>query len=157
MSKIELGILAALGLGGALVFALWWMGRDHVRLLALLLIAGLLMIGLVGMSALPIRAYRKKDATGETHHYVHDGTKTIVRERVLDGRAQGDVRLLQLPQTGSQAVFPEMLSAAYRSGMLARQSQATVRNAGDDDGEVVDGEVLREWEPGEWDGEINDK
>lgn len=130
-------LVAALLLGAV---ALWLIGADRLFTLALILVCGLVMAGMIAASALPIRAARKRDMTGETR--ILDGTRTIVREtKVLDGRApaQNDIRLLQLPAAPSGAAFPEMLRAAYTAGQLRAP-----RND-----QPIEGE-LRELGPEDW-------
>lgn len=116
----------ALALGGGLLLAIYLIGGDALRTMGLILIAGLTLALVIGASALPIRAWRRKDATGESHHY-HDGTKTVVREtRIIDGRAptQTDIKLLQMPAQQSGALYPELLRAAYSAGRLSPTSTA---------------------------------
>jgi hypothetical protein len=111
---VAVAVLAALG-----VF-LWLVGAETLRLVALVIGGAVALALILGASALPIRAYRRKDMTGETHHY-HDGTKTIVKEtRVIDGRAvtSPEVKLLQLPEQPQGGAFPELLRAAFQAGAL---------------------------------------
>jgi hypothetical protein len=74
----------------------------------------------------PIRAWRRRDPTGETHHY-HDGTRTVVKEtRVLDGRVAETPKFYPVPPQPAGAFFPELMRAAYRAGMLnAPATEAT--------------------------------
>jgi hypothetical protein len=111
---VAVALLAALG-----VF-LWLVGAETLRTVALVISGALALALTLGASALPIRAYRRKDLTGETHHY-HDGTKTIVKEvRVIDGRQSvaPEVKLLQLPAQAPGGAFPELLRAAYAAGTM---------------------------------------
>ena len=45
--------------------------------LALVVALGLALV--LAAAALPIRAWRRRDPTGETHHY-HEGMRTVVKE-----------------------------------------------------------------------------
>lgn len=111
---VAAALLLALG-----VF-LFLVGAETLRLVALVIGGAIAAAVILGASALPIRAYRRRDMTGETHHY-HEGTKTIVREtRVIDGRAvtSPEVKLLQLPAQPAGGAFPELLRAAFQAGAL---------------------------------------
>lgn len=119
----DAGKLFLLALGLALVVALglavWLIGADTLRTVALVLGGALALAVILGASALPIRAYRRRDFTGD--HFHHDGTRTIVKEtRVIDGRqvTAPEVKLLQLPAQQSGGAFPELLRAAYAAGAL---------------------------------------
>jgi hypothetical protein len=121
------GFFIALGLAlvVALGLAVWLLGRDRLMTLGLIFVIGLTLALVMGASALPIRAYRRRDQTGETH-YVHDGTKTIVREtRILDGRqvTAPEVKLLQLPQQANGGAYPELLRAAFAAGTMRLPAQ----------------------------------
>jgi len=86
--------------------------------LALILIVALGLALVLAAAALPIRAWKRRDPTGETHHY-HDGTRTVVKEtRVLEGRAAEAPRFYSLPPQPAGAFFPELMRAAYRAGIL---------------------------------------
>lgn len=117
-------LTVAVALLGALLLAVWLIGADRLYVLALILGGALALAIVLGAAALPIRAYKRRDNTGEVHHY-HDGTKTIVRERILDGQAP-EVKLLQLPAQPQGGAFPELLRAAYQAGALTDR-----RNVGD--------------------------
>lgn len=117
-----LGIALALALIAGALLAVWLIGSDTLRTLGLILIIGLTLAAVIGASALPIRAWRRKDHTGETH-YVHEGTKTIVREtRILDGRAIEAPKIYQLPAAPQGGAFPELLRAAYAAGRIGPSS-----------------------------------
>lgn len=110
----------------ALLLALWLIGPEHLRTLATIVVVAVsVAVVLVGV-AVVVRMWRRKDVTGETvtNHYYHEGTKTVVRERVLDGRAVEAPKLYQLPAQGGGAAFPELLRASYAAGMLAQRGQA---------------------------------
>jgi hypothetical protein len=114
----------ALAVGGALVFAIWQIGPGTLRNLAYILVVAVALALVIGAAAFPIRAYRHKDYTGETR--ILDGTRTVVKEtKILDGRAvtAPEVKLLQLPAQPQGGAFPELLRAAYQSGVLANPRQ----------------------------------
>ena len=146
-------IVLGLALVAGMILAVWLIGSERLATLALILVIALAVAGVIAASALPIRAYRKRDLTGETIHRYHDGTKTVIKEtRVIDGRQTApEVKLLQLPQAqGSGALFPELLRASYRAGMLG---------AGQDPTDVVDGKRpihrLGEIDANGWGGRID--
>jgi len=90
---------------------------------------------LLAASALPIRAWRKNAAAPIE--------KQVIREvRVIDSRPAA----VQLPAPATQppfGVFPELLRASYRAGLLAQP------------GEVVNAEVRQLTAGGDgWDGDI---
>jgi len=131
-------VALAVALVGAALLAVWLIGAETLRTLALILISGLVLAAVVAAAALPIRAWKSKDNTGEKHFY-HDGTKTVVRERVIDARPA--LPALPAPQQPTWGVFPELLRASYRAGLLAQP------------GDVVNAEV-RELPADGWDGDI---
>lgn len=106
---------------GGVIYALWLIGREGVLVLAGVFTGGVVLAALTAASALPIRAYRKNDSPPVVEHHYHDGTRTVEKIHTLDGRMPGggDIRLLQLPQTGAAGAFPELLRASYRAGLLA--------------------------------------
>jgi hypothetical protein len=114
------GFIAVLGaaLAGAFGLGLWLIGGPTLRTVAVILAGSLGAALVILASSFPIRAYRRRDATGETHHY-HEGV--ITREtRILDGRAQP----VLLPGPGQQApvaIFPELLRGAWQAGLLSGQ------------------------------------
>ena len=111
-------LAAAVAMLAALGVFLFLVGAETLRLVALVIGGAVALAVILGASALPIRAYRRKDMTGETHHY-HEGTKTIVKEtRVLDGRAIEAPKIYQLPAQPQGGAFPELLRAAFQAGAL---------------------------------------
>jgi len=125
--------LALLIIGGAFLLALalcvWLIGADRLFILALIFVCALGLAAILAASALPLRAWRKRDLTGEAHHY-HDGTRTIEKVHTIDGRAvtSPEVKLLQLPAQPQGGAWPELLRAAYTAGALGsgQQPGATV-------------------------------
>lgn len=114
---VILGAAAAAALG----MALWLIGSETLRTMGLILVGGLVAAAMIGASALPIRAWRRRDATGETHYY-HDGTVKIIEKHTLDGRVQDAPKLLQLPMPPQADGFPELLRAAWQAGALTNQA-----------------------------------
>lgn len=126
-------IMLALGLalGAALLLAVYLIGSETLRTLGLILVVAIALAVVIGASALPIRAWRRKDFTGD--HFHTDGTRTVIKEtRVLDGRApaQTDVKLLQLPAQPQGALYPELLRAAYQAGRISPTSSFAQQQAG---------------------------
>lgn len=125
--------LALLIIGGAcllaLALAVWLIGADTLRTLALILTGAVALAVILAASALPLRAWRKRDPSGEAHHY-HDGTRVIEKVHTIDGRAvtSPEVKLLQLPAQPQGGAWPELLRASYTAGLLGnpRQPGATV-------------------------------
>ena len=150
--------LALLIIGGAFLLAvalaIWLIGADRLFILALILVGSIGMAAIIASSALPIRAARKRDMTGETR--VLDGTRTVIREtKVLDGRApaQTDVKLLQLPAQPQAAAWPELLRASYQAGLLGNgQRSETIPARGLPDVDMTGGEW--DYSTGEWGGDI---
>ena len=137
-------LAGGLALAVAFGLAIHLLGGDRLMTLALILVSGLAVAVVVGTSALPIRAWKRRDMTGETHH-IHDGTRTVIKEtRVLDGRTVEAPKLYQLPAAQGQQFFPELLRASYQAGLLADRRASEP---------AVDAEV-RELEPDGWDGDI---
>ena len=124
----------ALALVAGVIFTVWLIGAETMKVLAGMLVGGLLLIGLVAAAALPIRAWKKNDAKPIE--------KQVIREvRILDGRP-APVPQLPPPQQPPFGVFPELLRAAYQSGQLSARS-----------GEAIDAAV-RELPADGWDGDI---
>lgn len=127
------GLVVALALalvGGALLTV--WLVRDALVVLAAVFVGGLVVAGITAAAALPIRAWRKNDAAPIE--------KQVIREvRVIDSRPPA----VQLPAPAQPyGVFPELLRASYRAGLLAQP------------GAVVDAQV-RQLPAGDgWDGDI---
>lgn len=156
--------LALLIIGGAfllaLALAIWLIGADRLFILALILVGSVGMAAVIAASALPIRAARKRDMTGETR--VLDGTRTVIREtKVLDGRAvtSPEVKLLQLPQQPTGGAWPELLRASYQAGLLGNgQRSATVPSSELAEYDLTGGNngAGEEWidHTGEWGGSI---
>ena len=133
-------LILGLAATAAALLAVWFIGPDHLYLLAVILISGLVVAGILAGAALVIRAYRKNDAPPVIEKRVyHEGVKTVVRERVIDNRPAP----LQLPAPQQPfGVFPELLRASYRAGVLAQP------------GEVADAEVRELGASDDWQGDI---
>lgn len=132
-------VALALGLG------LWLIGGETLRTVAVILASSVAVALIVAASAFPIRAYRRKDPTGEKT-IIHEGTVTV-KERVLDGRAIEAPKLYQLPAAPQNGgAYPELLRAAWQAGLLARDSQAARPDPEGQDLQALDGE---------WGGDIS--
>jgi len=130
---LGLALVVAFGLAVRLL------GGDRIMTLALILVVGLAVAGIAAAVSLPIRAWRKRDGVPIEKHVYHEGTKTVVRERVIDNRPAP----LQLPAPQQPfGVFPELLRASYRAGILAQP------------GEVADAEVRELGASDDWQGDI---
>jgi hypothetical protein len=120
MKDVTVGliIILAVALVGGVIFAISLIGSAALTVLATLLIGGLVLAGLIAVSALPIRAWRKNDAKPIE--------RQVIREvHILDNRP---APLPQLPasQQPSFGVFPELLRASYQAGQLAAPHGETV-------------------------------
>lgn len=123
----QLLIALALALVAGALLGVYLIGSETLRTMGLILVVAIALALVIGASALPIRMWRRKDQTGETH-YVHDGTKTIVKEvRVLDGRVAEGPKLYQLPAQPQGAAFPDLLRAAYAAGATALPARSSSR------------------------------
>ena len=150
-SPVGLYIVIALSiaLAGTLAFGLWLIGAATLKTIALILsVAGSLAL-LIGASALPIRAWRRRDDAPVVEHYYHDGTRTVERH-TLDGRSVEAPRLLQLPAPAQSAGFPELLQAAYRAGA----AKAGEPQRQDLPLTLWPAQELRDVDPSGWSGEI---
>lgn len=128
-AALQVGLLLAAAFGLAMIFAMWQIGAGALRDMGLILVSGITLALVIGASALPIRAWRRKDNVGETHFV--DGTKTIIKEtRVLDGRAIEAPKIYQLPAQSQGATFPEILRTAYRAGAIATRSASLGQQQG---------------------------
>ena len=124
----SIGILILLLLMASVVagtiYTIHLIGADTVAFLASTLVGAVATAIVLAALALPIRAWRKNDSPPvvERHHY-HDGTRTIVKEVRLDGRAVEAPKLYQLPPPAQNpGAFPELLRAAYQAGSLQNRS-----------------------------------
>lgn len=146
-AALQVGLLLAAAVTAMMVFAIWQIGSEFLRTLALILVAALAIGIVLVASALPIRAWRRRDATGETR--IMDGTKTVIREtRVIDGRSIEAPKLYQLPSQAQGAMFPDLLRAAMQAGAIGSRSQAA-------NNEYIEAEVHELGpEPEGWDGDI---
>jgi hypothetical protein len=125
--------LALALVGGALLTV--WLLRDALVILAAVVVGGLVLIGMIAAAALPIRAWRKNDAAPIE--------KQVIREvRVIERPQLPAAVALPAPAQPAYGVFPELLRASYRAGLLAGP------------GDVVNAEV-RQLPAGDgWDGDI---
>ena len=148
-------IILAMGLalGGALLLAIYLIGSETLRTLGFILVVAIALAVVIGASALPIRAWKRRDFTGD--HFHTDGTKTIVKEvRVLDGRApaQTDIKLLQMPAQPPAGAFPDILRAAYRAGATTLPARsASAIDPGYTEAEIDELDLSS---PTGWDGDI---
>jgi len=126
-------VALALALVGGALLAVWLL-RDVLVILAAVFVGGLVLIGIIAAAALPIRAWRKNDAAPIE--------RQVVREvRVIERQPAAAVQL-PAPAQPAYGVFPELLRASYRAGLLAQP------------GDVVDAQV-RQLPAGDgWDGDI---
>ena len=146
---LAIGLMLAAALAAVLMFAIWQIGSEFLRTLALILTVALALALVIVASAVAIRAWRRKDNVGETRFV--DGTKTIIREtRVIDGRSIEAPKLYQLPAQSQGAAFPDLLRAAWQAGAIGSRSQAAPAM-----NEYVDAEVTEIGpEADGWDGDI---
>jgi hypothetical protein len=138
------GLYAIVGLALALAFgfALWLIGADTLRTMAIILGACLGLALLIGAGALFVRAWKKSDNPPRViEHHFHEGTRVIERH-TIDGRQVEAPKLYQLPAPPSGGAFPDLLRAAYQAGTLRSRPDAP-----------IEGEA-RELSAGEWDGYI---
>lgn len=143
-------LVFGLAIAATLAFALWMIGAEFVRTLAVILVAGLTVALVLVASAFPVKAWRMPRTPPPVveKHIIHDGTRTVERH-TLDGRTALAPRLFQLPSQPQATGFPELLRAAYQSGMNTEQPAEL----------PVDAEVRRlpdrdEAEFDSWGGEI---
>lgn len=122
----QLLIALALALIAGALLGVYLIGSETLRTLGLILVVAIALAVVIGASALPIRAWRRKDNIGETHYV--DGTKTVIKEvRVLDGRVAEGPKLYQLPAQPQGAAYPDLLRAAYRAGATSLPARSTSR------------------------------
>jgi hypothetical protein len=140
-----LGIALALALIAGALLAVWLIGSERLFILAVILIGGLVVAGIIAASAFAIRAYRKTDNPPVIEKHVYHEGRQIIRERVIDGRQAlaPEVKLLQLPAQAQGGAFPELLRAAYQAGTLRGAPQEA----------PIDAE-LRELGPADWGGDL---
>lgn len=124
-------LVAALGVG------LWLIGAETLQVMGLIFVSGLVAVGLVVAVAVLVRAYRRQDALPIE--------RQVIREtRIIDSREPAP----QLPSATPSpfGVFPELLRASYRAGLLTGQ---------DGRGEVLEAEVRQLPAHGQsWNGDI---
>lgn len=144
-------LVAGVALAGALGLAVWLIGAGTLRNLAYILGGALGLALILGASALPIRAYRRKDNAPVVEHYYHDGTVTK-ETRILDGRAQPILLPGQAPAAG---VYPEFMRAAWQAGLLANpHAEARALPGGQHDGQDLAEDAGELEDPDGWGGAI---
>ena len=149
----QLLIALAVALVAGIMLAVWLIGSEALKTMGLILVVAIAIALVIGASALPIRAWKRKDNIGETHYV--DGTKTIIKEvRVLDGRApaQADIKLLQLPAQPQAGAYPDLLRAAYRAGAATLPARSASAPLADYTEAEIDELDLSN--PAGWDGDI---
>ena len=128
---LAVALVVALGMAGVMI------GAQTLRVLAVVLVSGLVVVGLLCGAALVVRAYRKNDAKPIE--------RQVIREvRIIDRAGPAP----QLPTLHPEpfGVFPELLRASYRAGLLSGQ---------DGRGDVVEAEVHQLHADGRsWGGDI---
>lgn len=133
----QLLIALAVALVAGALLGVYLIGSETLRTLGLILVVAIALAVVIAASALPIRAWRRRDFTGD--HYHTDGTRTIVKEvRVLDGRVAEGPKLYQLPAQPQGAAFPDLLRAAYAAGATALPARSSSRPAAEPDYEEVE-------------------
>ncbi|MCX7707796.1 MAG: hypothetical protein N2204_07295 [Anaerolineae bacterium] len=142
LAALLLGLLLAV-IGG-LIYALWLMGAEMVRLLAVLLLVGGLLIGLVWAAQFPIRAWRS-NVQPERHIY-HEKVREI--HHAPDLRATPGTPAL--PPRPAEPVYPELMRAAFLAGLLDGRSTVTQTWEEADDGRGDDERALAREEAGSW-------
>lgn len=146
----QLVLAFAVALVAGALLAVWLIGSEMLRVMGLILVSAIAVSLVVAASALPIRAYRRKDNTGETHYV--DGTKTIVKEvRILDGRAIEAPKFYQLPAQPQGTAFPDLLRAAYMAGATSLPARSS---RGEPGAEYVESELPEVDLGAEWQGDI---
>lgn len=127
-------VILAVALVAGVIFAIHLIGSAALTVLAFLLIGGLVLVGILAASSLPIRAWKKRDGVPIE--------KQVIREvRILDSRP-APAPQLPAPQQPPFGVFPELLRASFAAGRLAAPQ-----------GETVDAEV-RHLDGDDWAGDI---
>jgi hypothetical protein len=91
-------LVFGLAIAATLSVALWMIGAEFVRTLAVILVAGLTLALILVASAFPVKAWRMPHTPPPVveKHIIHDSTRTVERH-TLDGRTALAPRLLQLP------------------------------------------------------------
>lgn len=152
----QLLLALALALIAGLVLAVYLIGSETLRTFGLILVSALAIALVIGASALPIRAWRRKDNIGETHYV--DGTKTVIKEtRVIDGRAVEGPKIFQMPQMDPSAasVYPAVLRAAWQAGANSLSPRSANGGAPEPDEYVEIQPVELDFDaPRGWDGDI---
>jgi hypothetical protein len=147
----QLLIALAVALVAGALLGVYLIGSETLRTLGLILVVAIALAVVIAASALPIRAWRRRDFTGD--HYHTDGTRTIVKEvRVLDGRVAEGPKLYQLPAQPQGAAFPDLLRAAYAAGATALPARSSSRPEPEPDYAEIDLPELNMADG--WDGDI---
>lgn len=115
---LTVGLLLAAGFCLAMIYAMWQIGSATLRTMGLIFVGGITLALVIGAAAIPIRAWRRNDSPPVIERHFTDGTRTIIKERVLDGRppTQTDIKLLQLPAQPQAGAYPDLLRAAFAAG-----------------------------------------
>lgn len=135
---VILGVMLAMITAAGMT--VWLLGTERLFVLALILVCGLVVVGVILAAGVVVRQYRRNDAPPVIErHFHHDGTRTI--EKVIDSRPIAALPQWQTPQLPAYGAFPELLRAAYQAGALPTRDavDAEVREAGEEWG----GEIRR--------------
>jgi len=121
-----------LALAGGLIYALHLIGAETLARLATIAVIGAALATVIAASSFPIRAWRSNIQPEKERHYHTKET------RVIEHRPSAPAQMPPALPEPSMAIFPAMIGAAYREGLI---QSSTI-----EDGEVIDGEV-REMPP----------
>jgi amino acid transporter len=129
------GLLATFGIV-AIALVIFRLEKDEVFVLALIVVSGFTLAGIIAALALVFRARRSPTPPIEKH-VIH------TRERVLDGRYPSRPQIVPLPGAGNAlpaGLYPHLLRGAYQAG----QRDGADVDAGQDEmtvawqGQIVD-------------------
>jgi len=116
--------VVVLVLVAGMIYALWLIGAETARLLAMVLVGGVLLVALVWVSQFPLRAWRSNQQP-ERHIY-HERVREVHHVPVPDAR------LPQLPayRPPEAPAYPELMRSLFLAGQIGAGSPAASEDEG---------------------------
>ena len=114
-------------LAAGMIYALWLIGAETARLLAMVLVGGVLLVALVWASQFPLRAWRSNQQP-ERHIY-HERVREVHHVPVPDARLP---QLPQLPtyRSPEAPAYPELMRSLFLAGQIGAGSPTASEDEG---------------------------
>jgi hypothetical protein len=137
-------LVAVLGIAAIIAVAVR-LETDEIFILAVISTIGLTLAAIIAALALVFRARRPSSPAIEKH-IIH------TKEKVLDGRQPSRPQIVTIPSSAGalpSGLYPHLLRGAYMAGQHEMEA-----SAGEEEVNVVEGEIIELPYGSEWDGQI---